>query len=122
MVITIALGNIKIVIGFKCIKNLCKKNMVSFIDISILPFYKFYFMKLTQLCLLLLQTNALFLFKKEAFAIFIVQMKTRKIPFTFRVFWVLTPNGITKMIIRGRDTLFKQNSALLLLYNFRVSD
>ena len=62
------------------------KNMVSFIDISILPFYKFYFMKLTQLCLLLL-TKALFLFKKEAFAIFIVQMKTRKISFTFRVFW-----------------------------------
>ena len=121
MVITIACGNIKIVIGFKCIKKLCTKNMVSFIDISILPFYKFYFMKLTQLCLLLLQTNALFLFKKEAFAIFIVQMKTRKISFTFRVFW-FSPQRHNKDDNKGQDTLFKQNSALLLLYNFRVSD
>ena len=60
--------------------------MVSFIDISILPFYKFYFMKLTQLCLLLLQTNALFLFQKEAFAIFILQMKTRKYHLYFQFF------------------------------------
>ena len=78
-------------------------------------------MKLTQLCLLLLQTNALFLFKKEAFAIFIVQMKTRKISFTFRVFW-FSPQRHNKDDNKGQDTLFKQNSALLLLYNFRVSD